>query len=331
MSYLVLNPTCNALMKQLREMDRQRDHLRAQMADMAMRAEMEELSKNTPTFWLHPAIRHARMTEMAEKISKRAQRRAKEMERFGSYVRPGTWDADLDEYQEPKYEREVGDDYKVRLVRARDLTWNAYVILPEGHPAIGKHYDFFSQEAPAGLPRPPQYLTYGDGGVYGFYLTNTVKPREDYAEYHKNDYFSVEATGATYLDDGSTYMSYAKMSKLCMQLVEYFKGLAADPKTAAICRDAQYCREHGCYYVGKCEGCSPPPPAEEKPTEEVQYFTSMRAPTWPRHGTVQQSGGRTVPATGLTTKTAPTPADVDFFAPAKPTPKKSWAAVAGGK
>ena len=180
----------------------------------------------------------------------------------------------------------MGDGYKIRLVRALDMTWNAYVILPEGHCAIGKHYDFFSQEAPAGLPRPPQYLTYGDGSVYGFYLTNTVKPREDYADYTKHNYFSVEATGATYLDDGSTYISYGKMRKLCLELVEYFKKLAADSKTAAICRTAKHCREHYHYYVGKCEGCSPPPPAEE-----VQYFTSMRPPQ----------------------------------------PKKSWAAVAGGK
>jgi len=281
MSYLTLDPEFRALEKQLREMDRQRDHLRAQMADMAMRAEMEELSKNTPTFWLHPAIRHARMTEMAEKISKRAQRRAKEMERFGSYVRPGTWDADLDQYQEPKYEREVGDDYKVRLVRCPDLTWNAYVILPEGHPAIGKHWTFFGEDAPEDLPRPPVYLTYGgpdsERAVYGFYLSNTVKPREEYAEYKKHDFFSVVSSSPA-ADDGSTYMSYAKMSKLCMQLVHYFKALAENPKTVAL-----------------CNGSAPPleTPEEEKPAD-VQYYTSMHAPTSVK-------------------------------------PKKSWAAVVSGK
>ena len=285
MSYLVLNPTCNALMKQLREMDRQRDHLRAQLADAAMRAEMEEISKDSPSLWMHPSVRQARMEAMAEKIGKREARRAKEMERFGAYVRPGTWDADLDEYQEPKYEEDVGDGYKIRLVRARDLTWNAYVILPEGHCAIGKHYDFFGgYEAPQGLPRPPQNLTYGgvcprgdswdhaEVGVYGFYLTNIVKPREEYAEYQKHDHFSVEETGASYVtEDGSKHYSYHKMRKLCLELVEYFKGLAADPKTVAICREARYCREHSYYYVGKCTGCEPPPPTEAKPAVKKSW------------------------------------------------------------
>lgn len=333
MSYLALNPEFKRIENQLREMDRQRDHLRAQMADVALRAELEEVSKNTSTFWLHPSVREARMATLTEKLRKREARRANEMRLFGHYVRPGTWDADLDDYQEPKYEEEVSEDYKIRLVRARDLTWNAYVILPAGHCAIGKHYDFFAQEAPEGLPRSPVYLTYGgkdrngwdeaEVGLYGFYLTGIVKPREDYATYREHDHFSVEETGATYLDDGSKHYSYGKMRAICLELVEYFKGLAADPKTAALCRDAQHCEQHYHYYVGKCAGCSP---AEEEKPAEVQYFTSTRAP---RHGVVKQNGGRTMAATGLTTETAPTPADVDFFAPAKP--KKSWAAVAAGK
>jgi hypothetical protein len=251
MSHLILDPTCKALMQQLREMDRQRDHLRAQLADEAMRVEMEEISKNTSSFWLHPSVREARMAALAEKIGKRKARRAKEMERFGSYVRPGTWDADLDEYQEPQYQEEVGDGYSIHLVRAHDLTWNGYVFLCDGHPAIGKHYDFFSgYEAPRDLPRPPVNLTYGgkdrtggwheaEVGLYGFYLTGIVKPREEYADYEKHAYFSVEETGATYLDDGNKHYSYHKMRKLCLELVEYFKGLAADAKTAAICRGEQ--------------------------------------------------------------------------------------------
>lgn len=159
------------------------------------------------------------------------------MQCFGHYVRPGTWDDDLDNFQEPLYEENVGEGYNIRLVRARDLTWNAYVVLPEGHWAIGKHYDFFGNYAPQGLGRPPpQNLTYGGPGaehrVYGFYLTGIVKPREDYAQYHDpHKFFSVHQTGETYLDDGNLHVTYGKMRKLCMELVAYFKTVE-DPETA---------------------------------------------------------------------------------------------------
>lgn len=265
MSYLLLNPEFAAMEKELRELDRRRDHLRAQMADVALRAEMEEISKNTSTLWLHPQIRHARMAAMAEKIGKRQARRAKEMEvssgrerarrlhlwlprshrcpsklhpqRFGSYTRPGTWDEDLDDFQEPRYDEDVGEGYQIRLVRARDLTWNGYVVLPEKHWAVGKHYDFFGCDSPAGLELPPQNLTYGGPGaeerVYGFYLTGIVTPREDYPMYHHpHKFFSVEQTGATYVDDGNLHFTYGKMRKLCMELVDYFKKVV-DPKTRA--------------------------------------------------------------------------------------------------
>lgn len=300
MSYLFLNPEFERLETELRAMDRKRDHLRAQMADAALRVDLAEVDRNLP-WGLKPEeradLKAKREAAIQARIAVRAQRREKEMRIFGSYTRPGTWDADLDKYQEPTYNEEVGDGYGLRLVRARDLTWNGYVLLPAGHCAAGKHYDFFCQEAPAGLPRPPQYLTYNsveeDGrGIYGFYLTGIVKPREDYGDYTKYNHYSVEQTGASaFEDDGSVHVSYEKMRARCLGLVDYFKGLAADPSVL-----------------------SPVPSAAAEPepeAEPVQYFTSMRAPTQPARRPVMP---QTAPATS-----------------AEPKPKKSWAAVAGGK
>ncbi len=296
MSYLVLNPEFQRLETELRAMDCRRDHLRAQMADAAMRAELEEISTTTRTFWLSPEIRQARVEALAEKIRKRAQRRAAEMRRYGSYTRPGTWDKDLDDYQEPRYEEEASDGYKIRLVRDYGLTWRGYVILPEGHPFIGKHYEFFGgYEAPAGMPQSPQHLTYGgdsyaERGVYGFYLTNTVTPRDDETRYDSFNYYSVEKTGFSITaPNGSVYVDYAYMRGMCLELVDYFKGLAADPSVLS------------------------PPPAQPEPepeAEPVQYFTSMRAPP-ARRAVMPQ----TAPASAVE----------------PPKPKKSWAAVVGGK
>ncbi|NDE17640.1 hypothetical protein EBZ80_22210, partial [bacterium] len=161
MSHIQVDPAFMAIEKQLREMDRQRDHLRAQLADAAMRADLAHVDRE---FWISAEQRTAKKAALEERITKRAKRRALEMERFGSYTRPGSWDDDLDLYQEPQYEETVGE-YTIRLVRARDLTYNAYVVLPKGHGAIGKSYDEVNEA------RPPVYLSYGgpgaEVGVYG--------------------------------------------------------------------------------------------------------------------------------------------------------------------
>lgn len=322
MSYLVLNPEFRRLEEELRAMDRQRDHLRAQMADAAMRAELEETSKNTATFWLHPEIRKARVEALATKIAKRAQRRAAEMARYGSYTRPGTWDEDLDNYQEPRYEEVISaegsadkrlpvgqsdvGEYRIRFVRDYGLTWRGYVVLPEGHPFIGKHYEFFGgYEAPAGLPRPPQHITYGgpaaERGVYGFYLTNTVTPRDDETRYDSFNYYSREKTGfSPVAPRGSVYVDYAHIRRMCLELVDYFKGLAADPSVL-----------------------SPPPAAQPEPEPEVepiQYFTSIWPPPSPSVAAMRAPPARRT----VMPQTAPATS-------AEPKPKKSWAAIAGGK
>ncbi len=333
MSYLGLDPTCRALMDRLREADRQRDHLRAQLADAALRVELAEVDRNLP-WGAKPEekakLKVEREAAINERIVKRAARREKEMRLFGAYVRPGTWDMDLDNYQEPRYEEDVEGGYKIRLVRARDLTWNAYVVLPEFHPAAGRHYDFFGgYESPAGLPLPPQNLTYNnveDGrGVFGFYLTGIVKPREDYGNYTKHNYYTVEKTGySPFADNGSVHVDYAQMRERCVGLVDYFKGLVADLGHATICRGAMRCRDHSRFYVGVCESCvadrSVPPPPERS------LASRATLPRATQYGTLDA-------ATGVLTTQTRTEFHESLTADvaAMPTPKKSWADVAKGK
>jgi hypothetical protein len=314
MSHLILNPTCNALMERLREADRQRDHLRAQLADAAMVAELEQVDRNLPwglTGEKRAEVKAEREAAIRKRIAVRAERRAKEMRIFGSYTRPGTWDADLDTYQEPRYEDELEGGYRIRLVRARDLTWNAYVILPAGHCAAGRHYDFFGgYETPQGLSLPPQNLTYNaveeERGVFGFYLTGVVKPREDYGDYTKDNFYSVEKTGySPFADNGSVHVDYAEMKTRCIQLVDYFKELATDPKLAAICRSAIRCAAHG-YGVGGCEGC-------------VEERRRLEASPPPQPSLASRA---TLPKA---------PREEVSLASRAILPKKSWAAIAGGK
>jgi hypothetical protein len=322
MSHLILNPTCNALMERLREADRQRDHLRAQLADAAMVAEMEQVERNLPwglTGEKRAEVKAEREAAIRKRIAVRAERRANEMRIFGSYTRPGTWDKDLDAYQEPRYEEEVEGGYRIRLVRARDLTWNAYVILPAGHCAAGRHYDFFGgYETPQGLSLPPQNLTYNameeERGVFGFYLTGVVKPREDYGDYTKDNFYSVEKTGySPFADNGSVHVDYAEMKTRCIQLVDYFKELATDPKAAAICRSAVRCATHG-HGVGGCEGC-------------VEERRQLEAPQQTRYGTLDAATGVYTPQTR---EEFGKELQADIARAVAPK-KKSWAAVAGGK
>lgn len=109
----------DSLEGKLRDLDRQRDHLRAVLADTHMR---ETLTKIDREVWVAADMREKRKADMTAKIALREARRAKEYQRYCAYVRPGAWDEDLDKYQEPKYEEDVGEGYKIRLTRCPDLT-----------------------------------------------------------------------------------------------------------------------------------------------------------------------------------------------------------------
>jgi hypothetical protein len=226
MSHIQVDPAFMAIEKQLRDMDRQRDHLRAQLADAAMRADLAHVDLE---FWMSAERRAEKKALLEERITKRAKRRALEMDRFGSYTRPGSWDADLDNYQEPQYEETVGD-YVIRLKRARDLTYNAYVVLPEGHPAIGKSYDEVNEA------RPPVSLSYAERNTYGFYFGNTVKPRGDYETYDQHNFYSAEQTG-NIPAIGSNYLGYHEMKEWCLKLVDFFTGWSVPTITTWTCSD----------------------------------------------------------------------------------------------
>jgi hypothetical protein len=338
MAYLIVDPTCSALMKQLCDADRQRDHLRAQLADAALQVDLKEVERDMPwgfTPEKRAEVKAQREAALQERIAKRAARRANEMRIFGSYTRPGTWDEDLDNYPEPRYEEALPDGYSIRLVRARDLTWNGYVVLPASHPAAGRHYDFFGgYESPSGLPLPPQNLTYNaveeERGVFGFYLTGIVKPRDNYGDYRADNFYSVEKTGYSPVT-WSVHVDYAHMRRLCVELVDYFKGLAANQKHAAICRDAIRCANHR-FYVGVCEGCAAPPRYKAPVTHYKVETTELPASS--RYGTLDAATGVYTPQTreefGKSLR-ADIARAVANMSPIDLTPKKSWAQVAAAK
>lgn len=133
------------LSAKLRELDRQRDHFRAQFADLEL---------------TDPAT-----------IAKRKARREKEMDLYGHYIQPGPWDADMDEYQEDEYTFELSDGYTGRLVRGNGGTWNGYVKVPKEHWAVSHdedYMDFWYGKA------VPQEITFHEGQTIGF----------DHSHYH---------------------------------------------------------------------------------------------------------------------------------------------------
>jgi hypothetical protein len=241
------------LKRRLAELDKERDKVRAELLDMAL---YEELSKPTSEYYHE---------NLEIKIQKRRVRRAKELAMLGTYVRPGVWDVDLDTYPEDRYETEVGDGYKIRLNRARDLTWNGYVILPDDHPAIGKPYTFFSECPPHGFPYAPVNLTYGgvdpmnpiyplpERGVYGFYFDHAVAPHPYYGEH--SEYYT--AYHLYSIKDASNYIDYKSMYSHCLKLVEYFKNIAAKPALVSLIRDVSFCSDCRVHYTGAvCERCT---------------------------------------------------------------------------
>ena len=207
-------PDMYELKNTLRDIERQRDYARACLAD----ADLEEKLKNT-CYWPDNKDKEAYIAALKAKIVKRAERRAKELVEYGTYVRPGPWDDDLDEYQEKSYTEDAGDGYHIRINRAYDGTYNGYAILPPDHPYAHKHYDYFHRTE--GLTRPPVGLTYSSHNMYGFYFMGGLKPYPDYSVFSAEFAFSYEKA------EYGGYIKYDSMKKSCLELVEYFKGLAA--------------------------------------------------------------------------------------------------------
>ena len=257
MSHIQVDPAFMALRNRMRDLDRERDHVRAQMADAALRAELAYVDRE---FWHTPEQRAAKKAALEERLAKRTSRRAKEMTNFGSYTRPGSWDDDLDNYQEPEYEETVGDysestgralagtaggGYRIRLVRARDLTYNAYVMLPDGHCAIGKSYDEVNEA------RPPVYLSYAAGNTFGFYFERAIKPRGDCESYDAHNFYSAEQTGYV-PGHGSNYNDYANMREHCLKLVDFFASWSVPLLKKWFCPD---CGAEGSPERKLCDFC----------------------------------------------------------------------------
>lgn len=201
------------LKKTLRDIERQRDHARACLAD----ADLQEKLKNA-CWYPEGEGKEAYIAALKAKIVKRATRRAKEMAEYGTYIRPGPWDDDLDDYQDGSYTEDAGDGYHIRINRAYDGTYNGYAILPPDHPYANKHCDYFHRTE--GVTKPPVSLTYNSQNMYGFYFMGGLKPRPDYSVFSVESAFSYEKA------EFGGYIEYDSMKKTCLELVEYFKGLA---------------------------------------------------------------------------------------------------------
>jgi hypothetical protein len=122
----------------------------------------------------------------------RMSRRMKEMQQFGEFIRPGKWDSDLDKYQEGSYTYPSKvEGYQVKLSRNISYGWNAYVILPEGHPLIGFHYDDIYV---------PFDLTFGSDNVFGFDHMHSYDdlPRKMHT-CHASNYYSTHSVGDRFM------------------------------------------------------------------------------------------------------------------------------------
>lgn len=203
-------PCKHTLISELIKVERQRDHYRALLADADLNTRFESIEFSDDT-----SLKAA----WEAKIAKRTARRTKEMAEYGTYIRPGPWDDDLDDYQEQSYTESVGDGYSIKLNRHYDGTWNGYVIIPETHPYTNKKYEFFYESS---LPRPPVGLTFSNWNMYGFYFGSVRKPYPDYSFFSPGTHYSAEK-----MEYGG-HIGYDSMRKTCLELVEYFRTLVKD-------------------------------------------------------------------------------------------------------
>lgn len=186
---------------ELKLLERKRTELRCKLAD----TELE--------------LRHP------ERAQQRNARRLLESQR-GVLIPPGVWDEDLDRYPGPEYTEDLGDGYIATLKRNHEWSWNAYITLPDGHPAIGEHYGLFLGYVTFSIPHCPLELSYSSGATFGIdhqHLRDTTPLSE--LTYSVENHYSGESNGTT------PYMTYAMVLQECRTLKEYFeeiKGMA-DP------------------------------------------------------------------------------------------------------
>jgi hypothetical protein len=177
-----------ALEEQLRALDKQRDVLRAALADATLETpEFPYCSIGTPdkeAVWL---------TALEARIARRAERRAWERGWCG-LIQPGPWDEDLDKHMGETITWDLGDGYTGQLYRNRDGGWNYYITVPAGHALWGKSYEdrdlpcYFTYSSPARARGVA-----GDGWTFGGCHdgeSGSVVPKDHYRTYHKDNHFS---------------------------------------------------------------------------------------------------------------------------------------------
>ncbi len=195
------------------------------MSTYCLRVELQQLEKKRTEL----RCRLADEELSPEHQERRKARRLLEAE-LGVLIPPGVWDEDLDLYPDPEYTEDLGDGYTATVRRSRERSWNCYITLPEGHSAIGEHYDLFSGHITSSIPYCPLNLTYSSGATFGIdhlHLHDT-RPLQQ-SEYTCETYYSGVPT------ERNPYVTYAMAMEECRQLKAYFeeiKGMA-DPSPRA--------------------------------------------------------------------------------------------------
>jgi hypothetical protein len=196
------------------------------MSTYRLRVELQQLEKKRTEF----RCRLADEELSPEQKERRKARRLIEAE-LGVLIPPGVWDEDLDLYPGPEYTENLGDGYTATVRRSKERSWNCYITLPEGHPAISEHYDLFNGHITSSIPRCPLELTYVNGATFGIdhrHLRDTRPTLQ--AEYTRETYYSGAST------ERNPYVTHAMALEECRQLKAYFeeiKGMA-DPSPRAI-------------------------------------------------------------------------------------------------
>jgi hypothetical protein len=118
-----------ALQERLRALDKERDALRCELADLQLL-----VGEDTTFSILGTDKEPAWVAYSQKKVDRRASRRAWEMETLGTHIAPGPWDEDLDLYH-GAYEHswDLSDGYTGCVKRTYMGTWNGYITVPEGH------------------------------------------------------------------------------------------------------------------------------------------------------------------------------------------------------
>jgi hypothetical protein len=125
----------------------------------------------------------------AEGFSKRATRRIRERE-IGIVIPPGPWDEDLDNYPERSYEFDLGDGFTGKISRSMFMTWNGYVIVPEGHWSVGRNYTEHD-DRPNSSYADLAHITYHNDRTIGFDHCHSydAKPLDPLPNLNKQNYW----------------------------------------------------------------------------------------------------------------------------------------------